>query len=208
MKLSRPARVRAALPALPLGVPDVGGGAGANQPGAYCPLPKKGETPPCLEPAIAEYSEFFSAIEEEDMSETRLARLEGDVAAGAKAENAYLALSSLAYGYYRLSQRVATAEGADPRFLARLEQWNALLAVAYEASAEDTDFRRAVREAALDLQRNAPPVRMRCVDERGEATECDSTDAVMRGIDAAANEVGIRGALERLLKRIFGLRGS
>ena len=38
--------------------------------------------------------------------------------------------------------------------------------------------------------------------------ECDSTDAVMRGIDAAANDVGIRGALERLLKRILGLGGS
>jgi hypothetical protein len=207
MKLSRPALVLAALLALPLGASDVRG-AGANQPGAYCPLPKKGETPACLEPAIAEYGEFFSAIEEEDLSETSLARLEGDVAAGAKADNAYLALSSLAYGYYRLSQRVAAAEGADPRFLARLEQWNALLAVAYEESGEDTEFRRAVREAALDLQRNAPPVRLRCVDERGETTECDSTDAVMRGIDAAANEVGIRGALERLLKRILSLGGS
>jgi hypothetical protein len=207
MKLSRPALVLAALLALPLGVSDVRA-AGGNQPGAYCPLPKKGETPLCLEPAIAEYSEFFSAIEEEDMSETRLARLEGDLAAGAEAENAYLALSSLAYGYYRLSQRVAAADYADPLFLARLEQWNALLAVAYEASGDDTDFRQAVREAALDLQRNAPPVRLRCADERGEAMECDSTDAVMRGIDAAANEVGIRGALERLLKRILGLGGS
>ena len=141
MKLSRPALVLAALLALPLGASDVRG-AGGSQPGAYCPLPKKGETPPCLEPAIAEYSEFFSAIEEDDVSETRLARLESDVAVGAGAENAYLALSSLAYGYYRLSQRVAAAEDADPRFLARLEQWNALLAVAYEASAEDTDFRR------------------------------------------------------------------
>jgi len=207
MKPSRPALVLAALLALPIGAPDVRG-AGANEPGAYCPLPKKGETRRCLEPAIAEYSEFFSAIEENDVSETRLARLEGDVAAGAGAENAYLALSSLAYGYYRLSQRVAAADDADPRFLARLEQWNALLAVAYETSADDTEFRRAVREAALDLQRNAPPVRLRCVDERGETVECDSTDAVMRGIDTAASEVGIRGALERLFERIFGLGGS
>ncbi len=206
MKLSRPALLLAALLAVPPAASEVTGGA-ADQPGAYCPLPEKGETPACLEPAIAEYSEFFSAIEAEDLSETRLARLEGDVAAGAEAENAYLALSSLAYGYYRLSQRVAAAGDADPRFLARLEQWNALLAVAYEASGEDTDFRRAVREAALDLQRNAPPVRLRCVDERGETTECDSTDAVMRGIDAAANEVGIRGALERVLKRMFSLGG-
>ncbi len=209
MKLSRPAVVLAALLALPLEATDVrGAGAGANQPGAYCPLPKKGETPGCLEPAIAEYGEFFSALEEEDVSETRLTRLEADLAAGAEAENAYLALSSLAYGYYRLSQRVAAAEDADPRFLARLEQWNALLAVAYETSGDDSDFRDAVREAALDLQRNAPPVRLRCVDEHGDTSACDSTDAVMRGIDAAASQVGIRGALERLLKRIFGLGDS
>ena len=44
--------------------------------------------------------------------------------------------------------------------------------------------------------------------ERGETIECDSTDAVIRGIDAAANEVGFRGALERLLERIFGLEDS
>lgn len=207
MKLSRPALLLAALLALPFGASDVRG-AGGNEPGAYCPLPEKGETRRCLEPAIAEYSEFFSALEEQDVSEARLARLESDVAAGAEAENAYLALSSLAYGYYRLSQRVAAADDADPRFLARLEQWNALLAVAYDASGDDTDFRQAVREAALDLQRNAPPVRLRCVDERGETMECDSTDAVMRGIDAAANEVGFRGALERLLERIFGRGGS
>ena len=207
MKLSRPALLLAALLALPFGASDVRG-AGGNEPGAYCPLPKKGETPQCLEPAIAEYGEFFSALEEQDVSESRLARPEGDVAAGAEGDNAYLALSSLAYGYYRLSQRVATADEADPRFLARLERWNALLAVAYDASGDDTDFRQAIREAALDLQRNAPPVRLRCVDERGETIGCDSTDAVMRGIDAAANEVGFRGALERLLERIFGREGS
>jgi len=207
MKRSRPALVLAALLALPLGESEARG-AGADQPGAYCPLPRKGETPRCLEPAMAEYREFFSAIERADVSETGLARLERDVAEGAEAKNAYLALSSLAYGYYRLSQRVAAAGDTDPRLLARLERWNALLAVAYETSGENTEFRRAVREAALDLQRNAPPVRLRCVDERGETVECDSTDAVMRGIDAAANEVGIRGALERLIKRILGLGGS
>ena len=207
MKPSRPALLLAALLALPLGASHVRGD-GPDQPGAYCPLPKKGETPRCLEPAIAEYGEFFTALEEPDVSETRLARLEGDVAAGADAENAYLALSSLAYGYYRLSQRVAAADDADPRFLARLERWNALLAVAYEQSADDTEFREAVRQAALDLQRNAPPVSLRCVDARGETMECDSTDAVMRGIDAAANEVGIRGGFERLLRRLLGIAKS
>jgi hypothetical protein len=31
---------------------------------------------------------------------------------------------------------------------------------------------------------------------------------VMRGIDATAGQVGLRGALERLLQRIFGLEAS
>jgi len=203
MKAARPALALAGLLALPLGTSEVRA-AGADQPGAYCPLPKAGETPRCLQPAMAEYGEFFSAIEQADVSEAHLARLEGDVAAGAEAENAYLALSSLAYGYYRLSQQVAASDDADPLFLARLERWNALLAMAYETSADDAEFRQAVREAALDLKRHAPPVRLRCVGARGETIECDSTDAVMRGIDAAANEIGFRGALERLLRRIWG----
>ena len=58
--------------------------------------------------------------------------------------------------------------------------------------------------AAIDLQEKAPPVTLRCTDGQGNTTECDSTDAVVRGIDAAAADVGPRGALERLLERWFG----
>jgi hypothetical protein len=183
-------------------------GAGEVRPGAYCPLPKKGEMPRCLEPAMSEYGDFFTALAEDEVDEASLARVERDLAAGAASDRAYMALSSLVYGYYQLSLQAAASEQADPEIAARLERWNALLGQAYEESPADADYRRAVREAALDLQQRAPPVELRCVDEGGATVACDSTDAVMRGLDAAAGEVGIRGGLERLLRRIFGSEPS
>jgi len=205
--------MRAAAAALALalagGLPAGAAAAGETvEPGAYCPLPKPGETPRCLEPARAEYGEFFAALAEEGVDEAGLARVEGDVEAGAASERAYLALSSLAYGYYQLSLQAAASERSDPQIVARLERWNALLGRAYRQSPEDAAYRRAVREAALDLQRRAPPVSLRCLDQGGAAVACDSTDAVMRGLDTAAGEVGIRGGLERLLRRLFGSGAS
>lgn len=173
-------------------------------PGSYCALPVKGETPKCLGAAMAEYGEFFTALGEEDVDAADLERVEHDLAAGGGSQKAYLALSSLAYGYWRLSQRAAADPDADPAIAQRLEQWNAVLAMAYEASPDDPGFRSAVREAALDLSKRAPPVRLRCVDEQGETSECDSTDAVLRGLDAVAGEAGIGGGLQRLLERMFG----
>jgi hypothetical protein len=184
--------------------PSTSRAAGEIGPGAYCPLPKRGETPTCLEPAQAEFGDFFRTVQEGGSDPAGLARVEETVAAGAVSERAFLALSSLSYGYYRLSQQAARTPGADPEIAARLERWNELLGRAYETSGEHEDYRRAVREAALDLQRNAPPVRLTCRDERGEPVACDSTDAVMRGIDTAADDVGLRGGLERLLERILG----
>lgn len=171
--------------------------------GAYCPLPPPGERPRCLDPAQATYGEFFAALESGVPSDSASARLDADLAAGATSENAYLALSSLAYGYWTLSERAA-AEQADPALAARLESWNALLGRAYETSPEDPSYRAAVRAAALDLQRRAPPVRLHCADADGGSAECDSTEAVLRGIDAASGEVGLRAALARLIERIFG----
>jgi hypothetical protein len=183
---------------------------GAGDParaGAYCPLPPPGEAPRCLDPAKETYGEFFSALEAGVPADTATGRVEADLAAGAVSANAYLALSSLAYGYWRLSERAAAAQ-ADPALALRLERWNALLREAYATSAEDPRYRAAIREAALDLRRRAPPVRLRCVAADGAETECDSTEAVLRGIDTAAGEVGLRGALERLLERMFGGEGS
>ena len=175
-------------------------GAGEVKPGAYCPLPKAGETPTCLAPAQAEY-EFFSAIGESAADDARLSRVERAVAEG---DSDYLALSSLAWGYYQLSQQAARTPGADPAIAARLERWNRLLGQAYGDRPEDDPYREAVRTAALDLRSQAPPVTLRCQDEQGRSSECDSTDAVVRGLDAAASDAGPRGALERVLERWFG----
>jgi hypothetical protein len=175
--------------------------------GAYCPLPPPGESARCLAPAQAAYGEFFEALESGVPAEAATARLDADLAAGPGSPNAYLALSSVAYGYWRLSERAAAAQ-TDPALASRLESWNALLGQAYAASPAASSYRAAVREAALDLRRRAPPVRLRCVDADGASTACDSTEAVLRGIDAASGEVGLRGAFERFLERIFGGEGS
>jgi hypothetical protein len=174
------------------------------RPGAYCPFPKPGEKPACLLPAKQEYGEFFAALDQKgDVGEAAAARLEADLAAGAVSQNAYLALSSLAYGYYRLSQQAAAAPNEDPELVARLERWNTLLARAYAASPQDARFQDSVREAALDLKRRAPPVDLACLDEAGSRVRCDSTEAVLRDIDRMRDQVGVRGALSRLLGRFF-----
>jgi hypothetical protein len=160
-------------------------------------------------PAKQQYGEFFTALDQQgDVGQAAAARLEADVAAGAGSENAYLALSSLAYGYYRLSQQAAAAQGEDPELVARLERWNALLSSAYAASPQDERFQNSVREAALDLQRRAPPVELSCLDEAGQRVRCDSTEAVLRDIDRLRDQVGVRGALSRLLGRFFGGSGE
>jgi hypothetical protein len=183
--------------------------AGDVKPGAYCPFPAEGETPRCMQPAKRAYGEFFAALDEPGgVADDAAARVEADVARGGGGENAYLALSSLAYGYYRLSVEAAAAAHVDPGIVARLERWNALLGRAYGRSPEGDPFRAAVREAAHDLRRRAPAVVLRCVDARGETTACESTEVVVRGIDAAAADVGIRGGLERLLERIVGGAGQ
>jgi len=189
--------------ALALGVP-AAFGSGEVQPGAYCPFPAKGETPQCLEPAKREYSEFFSALDEGDLSDDDVSRLEQDVASGVASDTPYLAISSLSYGYYRLAQRAVNNSEEDPRVVARLQRWNQLLAQAYDASAGDPSYRVAVHDAALDLQRRAARVQLQCADEKGQTTGCNSTEAVLRGFNRAEEQIGIRGALGRLIQRMLG----
>jgi hypothetical protein len=185
------------------------GAAGEIEPGAYCPFPKKGETPSCMEPAQQEYGEFFTALDDGDeLSEADVSRLERDVASGAKSDTAYLAISSLSYGYFRLSQQAAANPGEDPAVVARLQRWNELLGEAYDVSAADPAYRQAVREAALDLQQHAPAVELDCADERGETVACNSTEVVLRGFNRAEEQIGIRGALGRLLHRMLGGDGE
>jgi hypothetical protein len=173
------------------------------QAGAYCRLPPPGQAPRCLDPAKAQYGDFFASLEQGLPEESAAARLEADLAAGGASEHGYLALSSLAYAYWQLSERAA-ASAHDAAVAARLERWNALLREAYVASGNDPGYRAALREAALDLRQRAPAVRVRCVDAAGDTAECSSTEVVLRGMDATTAEVGLRGALGRLLARLFG----
>jgi hypothetical protein len=203
-------RVRQHLSAaltLPLAI-GMAAAAGAGQdgvaPGAYCPFPEPGQAPTCMEPAQQEYSDFFTALDDGEISDADAERLESEVAAGAAGKSPYLAISSISYGYYRLAQRAAESPGEDPAVAARLQRWNELLSAAYDTSEDDPHYRKAVRDAAHDLQHRAPAIVLACADEHGNTTQCNSTEAVIRGINRTQEAVGIRGALERLLDRITG----
>jgi hypothetical protein len=188
---------------LALGAP-LAFGSDEVKPGAYCPFPQKGDTPECLEPAQDRYAEFFTALAKGTLSDADVANLERDVASGASSETPYLAISTLSYGYYQLAQRAATNPDEDPAVVARLQRWNELLVRAYDLGANDPSYRTAVREATIDLERRGPRVMLSCVDERGRTSECNSTEAVLRGFNRAEEQVGIRGALNRLIQRVRG----
>lgn len=191
------------LGALLLLTPPALAGGGAK-PGDYCPLPEKGKVSTCLAPARETYTEFFTALDRDPKEDDAdLATVEAVLAGGAGEEQAYLALSSIAYGYYRLAQRAAAAESTDPLITRRLARWNDLLALAYHESPQDARYRSAVRQAAEELNDRAR-ISLPCRGPEGEPAACNSTEHVLRGIDAATERVGIRGALGRVLQRFFG----
>lgn len=174
----------------------------AGKSGAYCPLPEPGQPAECLAPAQSRYRSFFGALEQGSFDAEAAARIEREVAPGSDAP--YDALSSLAYGYYRLARRAAASPHADPALVAHLERWNTVLARAYEKSGSDPKFQAAVRAAAADVQRRAPAVGLRCFDPSGGVATCDSTEAVVRGMDTLRDDTGVRGQLSRLVSRLFG----
>lgn len=179
-------------------------GSGDVGPGSYCPLPEPGQRPQCLVDAKAKYgADMFEALDDGDIRDDQLHRLEADVAAGSDSDHAYLALSSLTYAYYRMAQQAAAAPGEDPAVVARLERWNELLAGAFDAS-PDEEYRDAMRTAAEDLRDRAPDVSVSCVDESGQATQCTATELLIRSYGAAADSMGIHGALERIIQRVIG----
>ncbi len=189
---------------LVLAPPSPAGEPGKPKPGAYCKIPEEGQPAVCLQPAQSSYKEFFDGLSAGALSDEDAHRVESDVAAGAGGERAYEALSTLAYGYYRLARAASTEHGQDPEIVARLERWNALLSQAYARSGEDAAYRDAVRTAALDVQHRAPPMGLRCTDAAGNVARCDSTEAVVRAMDEARDSSGVRGRLGALIDRIFG----
>ncbi len=180
----------------------------ADQPGAYCPLPQPGEEPECLAPARARYGPFFEALEQGEVDTDEAARIEAALTAGAADQEAYLALSSLAYAYWRLALRASEAEAMDPELVARLRGWNALLSSAYERSPEDSDFRGAVRQAAVDLEEHSPSEGLQCLDASGQPKRCYVTTSLIERIDRVDGQLGLRGAIRRLLERVFGRRDT
>lgn len=176
----------------------LGSTGGAIGPGSYCPLPQGDEPPACLNPAQKDYATFFSGLKEGKVDDSALARVEHDLTGADR----YQALSTLAYAYYVLSRR-AVPGVPDQELSTRLERWNQLMGETYRGSDDDA-FRLALRQAAQDLSRRSPPVPVRCADAEGHITQCQSTDAVQRAVADIRDQTGLRGAVSRLLRRIWG----
>jgi len=172
--------------------------------GAYCPLPKPGQAPAaCLGTAQSTYADFFSAVESgtlDELDQGSAARGEADLY---DADRAYLALSSLAYGYYRVAESAARAPGADDAFAARLAHWNELLGKAYQdsAPAQQGGLRGALQQAVADLRAHAPAVALHdCVG----SGSCTSTGALVEAFGAIDRAAGLRSPLAQLVQRLLG----
>jgi hypothetical protein len=174
--------------------------------GAYCKISEEGQASACLQPAQRTYTEFFSGLAQNKLGDEEARRVEADVAQGAQSERPYEALSTLAYGYYRLARAASSQGGGDPETLARLEHWNELLSKAYASSGKDPGYREAVRQAAMDVGNRTPPMGLRCTDAGGNPARCDSTEAVVRAMGEVRDTTGVRGEIGRLFDRIFGTR--
>lgn len=178
--------------------------------GAYCPFPEPGQRPVCLAPVKQKYPEFLRAADSGQLDEAASARVEADLANAASNRDAYLALSSLAYAYYRLAQFEAADPGADPALVARLEHWNRAMSAVYHDASADPGVRSAVYEAASDLHARAPAVDADCV-EGAPGANCNTTSRLMlalRSADDFSEKRGVRGALSRLLTRMLGRDAS
>lgn len=176
----------------PLAAAAGAGGSGRPLPGAYCPIPEPGQPAACIDVARETYPGFIEGVEQGELDPEATRALEADLDS---VDRVYLALSSLAYGYYRLAEH---SDGeADPSPAAEiLERWNHLLSQLYEASHDRPELQHAVRTAAEDLDRKA---------------QSDSSDVLLRTLrqaDAEAEQHGIRAALSRIVQRMRGGEGS
>ncbi len=186
-------------------VPSVEAAENPSQPGAYCPFPEKGEKPVCFTRVEQEYGDFFAAVDSGQVDDPKVAELERTLQRGGSDEDRTLALSSLAYGYFMLAERAASAESPDPVLVARLESWNALLGAVYEDAETEPSLRTAVRDAALDLHERAAVVPTACAPG-SDGEPCQTTGRLLqtlRRIDDPNAESGIRGALGKLLGRML-----
>jgi len=174
----------------------------ASSVGAYCPIPEPGETPVCQEPARERYGEFFEAVEAGRIDPAQTAQIEAALTHSGDEGAAYLALSSLAYGYYRLAHQTGGQPGSDPRLQARLVQWNELLAGVYGDESTSPALKQAVRAAAEDLERRVPTVGVTCT--AGHVEECESLTGLVGALTAIDENTSVRSPLSRLVERLLG----
>lgn len=181
-----------------------------SRPGAYCPFPKQGEVPECFADVEREYPDFVAAVDSGEVDSEPVKDVERALQAGSTGSARTLALSSLAYGYFRLAERAAAAERPDPALVARLQSWNELLGRVYEGADADSGFRLAVRDAAQDLHSRAPAVDADCEPD-ADGRPCQTTGLLLktlRSLDDPAHPSGVRGALEHLLGRMLPHDGA
>jgi hypothetical protein len=164
--------------------------------GSYCSLPEPGEKPACLDPAQATYPDFFASVEDGQLDSDSASRLEADLMADPGSEDAYLALSSLAYGYLRISSALSASPDASPALSARLLRWNGLLSSTYAEDSAPEHFRSALREAADDIHSRVGRFGARC----GTASEECSSGLVL-ALERVDRGGPLRAPLRGLINR-------
>jgi len=171
--------------------------------GSYCTLPEPGEKPACLDPAQASYPDFFASVDDGQLDSESASRLEADLTAKPGSEDAYLALSSLAYGYLQISSAVSASPDASPILSARLERWNGLLSSTYAEETAPEHFRSALREAADDIHSRVGRFGARC---GVNSEECSS--GLVLALEQIDRGGPLRAPLRGLIDRFRGGEGT
>lgn len=169
--------------------------------GAYCPLPEPGETPACQAPARERYDAFFQAVEAGRIDPAQTASIEAALEHSGDESGAYLALSSLAYGYYKLAHQTGGQPGSDRRLQARLVRWNELLARVYGSESTSPALKQAIRDAAEDLDERVPTVGVTCT--AGHVEECERREGLVGALTEIDERTSLRGPLSRLMERLL-----
>jgi len=170
--------------------------------GMYCPIPEPGEVPACQSPARERYAAFFEAVDSGRLDPAQTAQIEDALAHSGDERGAYLALSSLAYGYYRLAHEVSKQPQANPRLTARLVRWNELLTKVYGAESTSPALKQAVRTAAEDLAKRAPAVGVTCT--AGRVEDCEAARGLVGALAAVDERTSVRSPLSRIIERLLG----
>lgn len=178
----------------------------AIAPGSYCALPEPGEQPVCLAPARARHASFFEAIEAGRVDPAATSQLEEILVSNPGSPDAYLALSSLAYGYMNLARQAAAERDTSPVLTARLARWNALLSTSYAEPTSPEHFRSALLEAARDIQDKVSDLGTTCSENGAPGEECSS--GLVLALERLESGGPIRSPLRKLVDRFRGDEGN